>query len=192
MSVLLGRDTRVLIQGLGREGSFNASRMKHYGTAVVGATKPGKGGTTQDGSPLFDTVAQAVDATGANASLIFVPAPGAADAMLEAIDAGVELVVTITEGIPVQDMLKVAAVLETSATTLIGPNCPGAITPGECKIRIIAAENFRPGGIGFVSRSRTPTYEIADLLSQARLGQSTCHRVRREPALRPPPPRARP
>ena len=174
MSVLLGRDTRVLIQGLGREGSFHAARMKDYGTAVVGATKPGKGGTTQDGIPLFDTVAQAVAATGANASLIFVPAPGAADAMLEAIDAGVELVVTITEGIPVQDMLKVAAVLETSATTLIGPNCPGAITPGECKIGIMPAENFRPGGIGFVSRSGTLTYEIADLLSQAGLGQSTC------------------
>src|SRR3989475_9608201 len=183
MSVLLGRDPRVLIQGLGREGSFHAARMKDYGTAVVGATKPGKGGTTQDGIPLFDTVAQAVDATGANASLIFVPAPGAADAMLEAIDAGVELVVTITEGIPVQDMLKVAAVVETSATTLIGPNCPGAITPGECKIGIMPAENFRPGGIGFVSRSGTLTYEIADLLSQAGLGQSTCIGIGGDPVI---------
>src|SRR2546427_11838464 len=146
MSVLLGRDPRVLIQGLGREGSFHAARMKDHGTAVVGATKPGKGGTTQDGIPLFDTVAQAVAATGANASLIFVPAPGAADAMLEAIDAGVELVVTITEGIPVQDMLKVAAVLETRAATLIGPDCPGADTPRRGKNGGLPAENFPAGG----------------------------------------------
>src|SRR3989442_12186491 len=155
--------------------------MKDYGTAVVGATKPGKGGTTQDGIPLFDTVAQAVDATGANASLIFVPAPGAADAMLEAIDAGVELVVTITEGIPVQDMLKVAAVLETSATTLIGPNCPGAITPGECKIGIIPAENFRPGGNGVRPRRGPPDHQIPGLPSPAGLGRSTGIRVQREP-----------
>src|SRR3989454_9669398 len=144
MSVLLGRDTRVLIQGLGREGSFHAARMKDYGTAVVGATKPGKGGTTQDGIPLFDTVAQAVDTTGANASLIFVPAPGAADAVLEAIDAGVELVVTITEGIPVQDMLKAAAVPPARATALIGPDSPGALNPRERQDRIQPAADFPP------------------------------------------------
>jgi succinyl-CoA synthetase alpha subunit len=149
----------------------------------VGATKPGKGGTTQDGIPLFDTVAQAVDETGANASLIFVPAPFAADAILEAIDSQLDLVVTITEGIPVQDMVKIAAVLETSATTLIGPNCPGAITPGECKIGIMPAENFTPGAIGFVSRSGTLTYEIADLLSQAGLGQSTCIGIGGDPVI---------
>src|SRR5438445_13326421 len=125
MSVLLGRDTRVLIQGLGREGSFHAARMKDYGTAVVGATKPGKGGTTQDGIPLFDTVAQAVDATGANASIIFVPAPAAPDAILEALDAELDLVVVITEGIAVHEMLTVASVLERSTSVLVGPNCPG-------------------------------------------------------------------
>ena len=183
MGVLLGKDTRVLVQGLGREGAFHTARMKEYGTRVVGATKPGKGGLTQDGIPLFDTVARAVDATGANASIIFVPAAYARDAMLEAIDAGVALVIAITEGIPVRDMLTVAAVLEQSASTLIGPNCPGAITPGECKMGIMPAENFSPGGIGFVSRSGTLTYEIADLLTKAGLGQSTCLGIGGDPVI---------
>jgi succinyl-CoA synthetase alpha subunit len=183
VSVLLGRATRVLVQGMGREGRFHAERMKDYGTTVVGGTKPGAGGTAIDGIPMFDTVAAAVDQTGANASIVFVPAPAAMDAMLEAIDAGIELVIAITEGIPVADMLKVAAVLETSATTLVGPNGPGAITPGECKIGIMPAENFSPGGIGFVSRSGTLTYEIADLLTRAGLGQSTCIGVGGDPVI---------
>jgi succinyl-CoA synthetase alpha subunit len=174
MSVLVGRDTKVLVQGLGREGSFHAARMKEYGTKVVAGTKPGAGGTTVDGIPLFDTVAQAVDATGANASIIFVPAAGSMDAMLEAIDAEIGVVVCITEGTPVQDMLRVASVLERSSSTLIGPNCPGLITPGECKIGIMPAANFTPGPVGFVSRSGTLTYEIADALSRAGLGQTTC------------------
>ena len=183
MSVLLGKDTRVLVQGMGREGSFHAVRMKEYGTKVVAGTKPGAGGTNIDGTPLFDTVAQAVEETGANASIIFVPAPGAMDAMLEAIDAELSLVVCITEGTPVQDMLRVASVLERSASTLIGPNCPGAITPGECKLGIMPAENFKPGRVGFVSRSGTLTYEIADALSRAGLGQSTCLGIGGDPVI---------
>ncbi len=163
----------MIVQGLGREGRFHAERMKEYGTKVVGGTKPGAGGTSIDGIPMFDTVAQAVDETGANASIVFVPAPAAMDALLEAIDAQIDLVIAITEGIPIADMLKVAAVLETAATTLVGPNGPGAITPGQSKIGIMPAENFSPGGVGFVSRSGTLTYEIADLLTRAGLGQST-------------------
>ena len=124
MSVLVGKDTKLIVQGLGREGAFHASRMREYGTAVVGAAKPGKGGTTQDGIPLFDTVAQAVEATGANASIVFVPASGAPDAILESIDAELDLVVAITEGIAVHEMLTIASVLEKTTTTLIGPNCP--------------------------------------------------------------------
>ena len=183
MSVLLGRDTRVLVQGMGREGRFHAERMKEYGTKVVGGTKPGAGGTAIDGIPMFDTVAGAVAETGADASIVFVPAPAAMDAMLEAIDAQIDLVIAITEGMPVADMLKIAAVLETGATTLVGPNGPGAITPGECKIGIMPAENFSPGAVGFVSRSGTLTYEIADLLSRAGLGQSTCIGVGGDPVI---------
>jgi succinyl-CoA synthetase alpha subunit len=183
VSVLVGRDTKVVVQGLGREGSFHAARMKEYGTKVVAGTKPGSGGTKVDGTPLFDTVAQAVDATGANASIIFVPAPGAMDAMLEAIDNQLGVIVCITEGTPVQDMLKVASVLERSASTLIGPNCPGLITPGQCKIGIMPAENFSVGAVGFVSRSGTLTYEIADALSRNGLGQSTCIGIGGDPVI---------
>jgi len=183
MSVLVGRDTKVLVQGLGREGSFHAGKMKEYGTKVVAGTKPGAGGTTVDGIPLFDTVAQAVDATGANASIIFVPAPGAMDAMLEAIDEEIGVVVCITEGTPIQDMLRVASVLERSSSTLIGPNCPGLITPGQCKIGIMPGENFSPGPVGFVSRSGTLTYEIADALSRAGLGQTTCLGIGGDPVI---------
>jgi succinyl-CoA synthetase alpha subunit len=190
VSVLVGRDTRVLVQGLGREGSFHAARMKEYGTKVVGGTKPGAGGTIVDGIPLFDTVAQAVDATGANASIIFVPAAGAMDAMLEALDDEIGVVVCITEGIPVQDMLRVASVLERSSSTLIGPNCPGVITPGECKIGIMPAANFAPGPVGFVSRSGTLTYEIADALSRAGLGQTTCLGIGGDPVIGLPTPEA--
>jgi succinyl-CoA synthetase alpha subunit len=183
VSVLLDRMTKVVVQGMGREGRFHAGRMKEYGTQVVGGVGPGTGGTERDGIPMFDTVVAAVDATGANASLIFVPASGAADAILEAIDAQIELVVCITEGIPVHDMLTVAAVLADTTTTLIGPNCPGAITPGECKIGIMPGENFSAGPVGFVSRSGTLTYEIADALTRAGLGQSTCLGIGGDPVI---------
>ena len=183
MSVLLGRNTRVIVQGMGREGTFHATRMRDYGTQVVGGVVPGSGGTKREGFPVFDTVSEAVDATDANASIIFVPAPGSMDAMLEALDAQLGLVVTITEGTPVHDMLRVASVLARSATTLIGPNCPGAITPGECKIGIMPAENFSPGPVGFVSRSGTLTYEIAHLLTEADLGQSTCLGIGGDPVI---------
>ena len=183
MSVLVGPDTRVLVQGLGREGAFHAARMIEYGTTVVGASKPGKGGTTQDGIPLFDTVAQAVDATGANTSIIFVPASGAADAMLEALDAKIGVVIAITEGIAVHDMLTVATVLEGSSSILIGPNCPGVITPGSAKVGIMPADNFSKGPVGFVSRSGTLTYEIADLLTRSKLGQTTCIGVGGDPII---------
>jgi succinyl-CoA synthetase alpha subunit len=183
MSVLLNAETKVIVQGMGREGRFHAGRMREYGTKVVGGVGPGTGGTERDGVPMYDTVAAAVDATGADASLIFVPASGAADAMLEAIDAELGVVVCITEGIPVHDMLKVAAVLAESATTLIGPNCPGAITPGACKVGIMPAENFSPGPVGFVSRSGTLTYEIADLLTRGGLGQSTCIGIGGDPVI---------
>lgn len=190
MAVLLGNDTKVLVQGMGREGTFHATRMKEYGTKIVAGTKPGAGGTSIEGIPLFDTVAKAVDETGANASIIFVPAGGAMDAMLEAIDAELPLVVCITEGIPVQDMVKVTSLLERSATTLIGPNCPGAITPGECKLGIMPAENFKPGPVGFVSRSGTLTYEIADALSRGGLGQTTCLGIGGDPVIGLPTPEA--
>jgi succinyl-CoA synthetase alpha subunit len=183
VSVLLNSDTKVLIQGMGREGRFHAGRMREYGTTVVAGVSPGAGGTERDGIPTYDTVAAAVDATGANASLIFVPAPGAADAILEAADAELSLVVCITEGIPVHDMLKVASVLAETGTTLIGPNCPGAITPGECKIGIMPGENFSKGPVGFVSRSGTLTYEIADALTRAGLGQSTCLGIGGDPVI---------
>jgi succinyl-CoA synthetase alpha subunit len=183
MSVLIGRDTKLVVQGLGREGTFHAGRMKEYGTKVVAGTKPGAGGTKVEGVPLFDTVEQAVEETGANASIIFVPAPGAMDAMLEAIDNELSVVVCITEGTPVQDMTKVASVLERSSSTLIGPNCPGIITPGQCKVGIMPAENFSPGPIGFVSRSGTLTYEIADALSRNGLGQSTCIGIGGDPVI---------
>ena len=183
MSVLLDRNTRVLVQGMGREGSFHAARMSEYGTKVVAGTKPGAGGTTIGGVPIYDTVAQAAEETGANASIIFVPAPFAMDAMVEAIDAQLSLVVAITEGVPVHDLLKVVALLEQGATVLIGPNCPGAITPGECKLGIMPGENFAPGPVGFVSRSGTLTYEIADLLTRAGLGQSTCLGIGGDPVI---------
>ena len=183
MSVLVGAQTRLLVQGLGREGSFHATRMREYGTSIVGASKPGKGGTTQDGIPLFDTVAQAVDATGANASIIFVPAPAAPDAILEALDAELDLVVVITEGIAVHEMLTVASMLERSTSVLVGPNCPGLISPGTAKAGIMPAENFSPGSVGFVSRSGTLTYEIADLLTKAGLGQTTCIGIGGDPII---------
>ena len=183
MSVLVGAETRLIVQGLGREGGFHAARMLEYGTKLVGAAKPGKGGTKQDGIALFDTVAQAVEATGANASIIFVPASGAPDAILEALDAELRLVVAITEGIAVHEMLTIASILERSGSVLIGPNCPGLISPGTAKVGIMPAENFARGPVGFVSRSGTLTYEIADLLTKSGLGQTTCIGIGGDPII---------
>ena len=183
MSVLVGKDTRLLVQGItGSAGGFHAKQMLEYGTQVVAGVTPGRGGEKFEGKvPVFDTVAQATRATGANASVIFVPPPGAADAILEAFDAGLGLVVCITEGIPVVDMLKVRRVLEglRGTTRLIGPNCPGIITPGSaaspgCKIGIMPGHIHLPGHIGVVSRSGTLTYEAVGQLTALGVGQSTC------------------
>jgi succinyl-CoA synthetase alpha subunit len=174
MSILVNTQTRVIIQGLGAVGKFHAAAMIEYGTTVVGAVAPGKGYTTWERLPLFDTVAQAVRDTGADTSCIFVRAPDAADAILEAVDAGMRLVVCITEGIPILDMLKVKHALADSKTMLIGPNCPGIITPGACKVGIMPAAIHRPGRVGVLSRSGTLTYEAVDQLSRLGIGQSTC------------------
>ncbi len=178
MSVVVGKDTRLLVQGItGSAGAFHAKQMIEYGTQVVAGVTPGRGGEKFESKvPVFDTVAQAVKATDANASCIFVPPPGAADAILEAFDAGVALVVCITEGIPVADMLQVRRVLEglKGKTRLIGPNCPGIITPGACKIGIMPGHIHKAGHIGVVSRSGTLTYEAVGQLTALGIGQSTC------------------
>ena len=176
MSLFVNRNTRLLVQGItGREGQFHARQCMAYGTKVVAGVTPGKGGQDMDGVPVFDTVAQAVRERQANCSMIFVPPAGAADAILEAADAGIPLVVAITEGIPVLDMMRVREVLAGSGTRLIGPNCPGVITPGECKVGIMPGAIHRPGGpIGVVSRSGTLTYEVVHQLSGQGLGQTTC------------------
>jgi succinyl-CoA synthetase alpha subunit len=175
MSILVNKNTRVLVQGLGRAGTFHANQCRDYGTQIVGAVKPGRGGTVQEGYPLFNTVAEAVKKTGANASMIFVPPPAAADAILEAADAGVGVIVAITEGIPVLDMARVMRFLkERPGSRLIGPNCPGIITPGQCKIGIMPGYIHKPGPVGVVSRSGTLTYEGVHQLTTLHLGQSTC------------------
>jgi succinyl-CoA synthetase alpha subunit len=185
MAVLLDKNTRLLVQGLtGREGTFHAKAAQAYHTNVVGGVTPGKGGTTHEGWPIFNTVAEAVKATGANASVIFVPPPFAADAIMEAADAGIGLVVCITEGIPVVDMLSAMAYLkERPATRLIGPNCPGIISPGKGKAGIIPANICREGRIGIVSKSGTLTYEAIDQLTRMGLGQSTCIGIGGDPLI---------
>ena len=175
MSILVDERTRVICQGItGHSGSFHTRQCLAYGTKVVAGVTPGKGGTNLEGVPVFDTVFEAREATGANASMIFVPALFAADAILEAAAAGLELVVCITEGIPTLDMIRVMRVLQGTKTRLIGPNCPGIISPGKCKIGIMAGPIHRPGRVGIISRSGTLTYEIAYLLTTRNVGQSTC------------------
>jgi len=174
MSILVGSETKVLVQGLGSAGKFHAAQCMEYGTHVVAATKPGKGGTEWEGVPIFDTVAQAVEMTGADCSLVFVPAPFAADAVIEAARAGVPLIVTITEGIPTLDMVRVRAVLKETGVRMIGPNCPGIITPGAAKIGIMPGYIHKAGHVGVISRSGTLTYEAVWQLTEREIGQSTC------------------
>lgn len=175
MSILINKDTKVICQGItGGAGTFHTRGCRDYGTQMVGGVTPGKGGQDVDGIPVFDTVQDAVDATGANATMIFVPAPFTADAILEAVDAGIETIAAITEGVPVLDMVRVYEVLQGSGSTLIGPNCPGLITPGECKIGIMPGYIHTPGTVGIMSRSGTLTYEAVWQTSNVGLGQSTC------------------
>jgi succinyl-CoA synthetase alpha subunit len=173
MSILIDEKTRVMVQGLGRDGSFHASQMKEYGTNVVAGVHPGKGGTSFEGFPVFNTAEEAVAETGAQCSVIFVPAAFAADAILEGANAGIELVVAVTEGIPVLDMSRVAKELDELGAKLVGPNCPGLISPGKSKVGIMPGSIFRRGPVGVISRSGTLTYEVVNQLTGSGLGQST-------------------
>jgi len=184
LSILVDRDTRLVVQGItGKEGQFHARGAMDYGTRVVAGVTPGKGGTSVEGVPVFDTVAKAVSETGANASVIFVPPPFAADAILEAVDAGVALVVCITEGVPTLDMVEVMRVLPDSGSRLIGPNCPGIISPGKAKIGIMPGHIHKEGSVGCVSRSGTLTYEAVYQLTQLGIGQSTCIGIGGDPVI---------
>lgn len=185
MSILVNKDTRVIVQGItGREGSFQTRRCIEYGTRVVGGVTPGRGGETAEGVPVFNTVQEAVRQAGpVDCSLIFVPAGGAADAILEAADAGIPLIVCITEGIPVQDMVMVKRALQGSGSRLIGPNCPGVITPGECRVGIMPGDVFSMGSVGVISRSGTLVYEAVAQLSARGIGQSTCVGVGGDPVI---------
>ncbi len=175
MSILVNAGTRVLTQGItGATGRFHTRACQEYGTRMVAGVTPGKGGTSFEGIPVFDSVEQAVQETAANASVIYVPPPFAADAILESADAGVPLVICITEGVPVQEMMRVKRYLKERGTVLVGPNCPGVITPGECKIGIMPGHIHKPGAIGVISRSGTLTYEAVDQLTRLGMGQSTC------------------
>jgi len=183
MAILCDKETKLIVQGMGRMGTFHAGLSRDYGTQVVGGVHPGKGGTEIEGFSVFDTVREAVAATGANASVIFVPPPGAADAILEAAENELDLAVCITEGIPVIDMARAKAALAGSRTRLLGPNCPGVVTPGQCRIGIMPAQITRPGPVGVVSRSGTLTYEAVDQLSRLGIGQSSCVGIGGDPVI---------
>ena len=184
MSILVDKNTRLICQGItGKTGAFHARGCLDYGSQVVGGVTPGRGGQEVEGVPVFDSVHEAVEKTGANASMIFVPAPFAADAVLEAADAGIALIACITEGIPAMDMIRVMRKLEGSSSRLIGPNCPGIITPGQCKIGIMPGYIHKPGGVGIISRSGTLTYEAVWQLTQRDIGQSTCIGIGGDPII---------